>query len=181
MIITCAYFARDYDRGLRAVKLLGEDLVCPVDTARYYYTTANLNRLAGNTELGTIYLDSALTAVERVRAIGIDPSADMHTSLGQLYADLGLKTLAIETAVEDVESIPLDSDALMGMEKMIQLAQTYTRVGEVDRAVDLLDTLLSIPSDLTVAWIRGHPDWDPLRDHPRFQALIEKYDKDRGI
>jgi len=24
--------------------------------------------------------------------------------------------------------------------------------------------------------LRHHPDWDPLRDHPRFQALIEKYE-----
>ncbi len=174
--IACAYFARDYDKGLRAVKEFHNDLVSPVDTARYFYLAADLNRLAGNKERARLFLDSALIAVERVRAIGIDLSAEMNTSLGQIYADLGRDSLAIKEAIEYSAAIPISRDAVMGTEITVQLAKTYTRVGEVDRAVDLLDTLLSIPSDLTVAWLRGHPDWDPLRDHARFRALMKKYE-----
>ena len=48
-------------------------------------------------------------------------------------------------------------------------------VGEFELAVDQLEVLLSRPSALSVPWLRLDPTWDPLRDHPRFQALLEKY------
>jgi hypothetical protein len=49
-------------------------------------------------------------------------------------------------------------------------------VGDYDAAIDLLDYLLSIPSYVSVPYLRLHPMWDPLRDHARFQALLDKYE-----
>ena len=54
----------------------------------------------------------------------------------------------------------------------------YARVGENDQALDLIEELLSIPGNMSVGLLRLDPVWDPLRDHPRFQALLEKYDTD---
>ena len=45
-------------------------------------------------------------------------------------------------------------------------------------ALDLIEDLLSIPCFLSVGLLRLDPAWDPLRDNPRFQALLEKYDTD---
>ena len=56
------------------------------------------------------------------------------------------------------------------------LAGIYALVGEQEAAIDQIEYLLSIPSELNVGLLRAHPYWDPLRDHPRFQALLEKYD-----
>ena len=50
-------------------------------------------------------------------------------------------------------------------------------VGELDKAIDILEELLSIPSDLTVAVFRLDPFDDSLRNHPRFQALLKQGDK----
>jgi hypothetical protein len=50
--------------------------------------------------------------------------------------------------------------------------------GELDAAIDLLEGLLPAPSWLSVPVLEIDPIWDPLRDHPRFQALLEKYADD---
>jgi serine/threonine-protein kinase len=55
------------------------------------------------------------------------------------------------------------------------LPEIYAIVGEYDAAIDQLELLLSIPSPLSVQLLRVDPLWDPLRDHPRFQKLLEDY------
>jgi len=55
------------------------------------------------------------------------------------------------------------------------LAQIYAWTGEHDRAFELLDHLLQVPSSLTVPVLKLDPVWDALRNDPRFQALIDKY------
>jgi serine/threonine-protein kinase len=98
--------------------------------------------------------------------------------LGAIYAYLGLKDEAIREAKRGVALLPVSRDALGGTGRVLNLAQIYAWVDEPDAAIDQLEYLLSIPGHLSVGALRHHPDWDPLRDHPRFQALLEKYDTD---
>ena len=72
--------------------------------------------------------------------------------------------------------MPVSDDALRGTRFVTGRAVVYTLVGEHDAAIDQIEYLLSIPSLVNVGWLRVHPWWDPLRDHPRFQALLEKYE-----
>jgi len=59
---------------------------------------------------------------------------------------------------------------------LIGLAEIYIVVGEYDLAIDKLELLLSIPSDISVGRLKIEAEWDPLRDHPRFKELIKKYE-----
>jgi hypothetical protein len=52
----------------------------------------------------------------------------------------------------------------------------HTMVDDYGAAVEQLDTLLSIPSYISVPLLRIAPAWDPLRDDPRFQARLERHD-----
>ncbi len=53
------------------------------------------------------------------------------------------------------------------------LARIYVMVGEYDSAIDQLDFLLSRPGELSIPLLQLDPTWNPLRDHPRFQKLLE--------
>jgi serine/threonine-protein kinase len=49
-------------------------------------------------------------------------------------------------------------------------------VGEVERALTRIERLLVTPYGafpLTQAMLRLDPVWDPLRQHPRFKAIVE--------
>jgi len=102
----------------------------------------------------------------------------LYSALGHAYSFLGRKEDAVRAGEHAVELMPSSKDAIVGPHLGTELAKIYTRVGEHENALDLLDELLSIPCDLSVGLLRLDPVWDPLRDHPRFQALLEKYDTD---
>jgi serine/threonine protein kinase/tetratricopeptide (TPR) repeat protein len=99
-----------------------------------------------------------------------------HIALGHTYALLGRSEEAIRAGERAVELMPISKDAMDGPDQVIELAKIYTQVGEVERALDLIEELLSIPSMLSVGLLRLDPVWDPLRDDPRFQALLKKND-----
>ena len=60
------------------------------------------------------------------------------------------------------------------------MASVYTKAGRYDDALNELEYLLSIPTLFTGKLLAITPDFAPLRDHPRFQALIEKYEREHG-
>ena len=47
--------------------------------------------------------------------------------------------------------------------------------GDDDKALDLIDSGLSRPSWFSTSWIELHPQFDPLRNLPRYKQLIAKY------
>ena len=57
------------------------------------------------------------------------------------------------------------------------LAEVYVVTGENAKAIELLDGLLSRPSDLTVAGLKVDPTMDRLRDDPEFQKLLAKHEQ----
>ena len=91
-----------------------------------------------------------------------------------VYAGLGRKEDAIRAGKKGVELLPISKEAWRGAYRLEDLAVIYAQVAEPDLAIDHLETLLSVPSDLSVQLLRLNPKWDPLREHPRFIALLEE-------
>ena len=53
-----------------------------------------------------------------------------------------------------------------------QAARIYLQSGEHERALDLIEPLLTTPaSDVTPAYLRIDPQFKPLMGNPRFQRL----------
>jgi tetratricopeptide (TPR) repeat protein len=105
-------------------------------------------------------------------------SSTTYSRLGGIYAVLGRKEDAIRAGERSVALMPVSKNAVNGQYRLIELAWTYAATGELDAALDQVEYLLSTPGHLTVAQLRLEPYWDPLRDHPRFQEILEKYRSD---
>lgn len=101
--------------------------------------------------------------------------AGRHAQLGMIYAALGRKGDAIREGKRAVELLPESKDAFDGPGMSLNLAQIYTWTSEPDQALALIEHSLNVPAGVTVPLLKLDAVWDPLRNDPRFQALLEKY------
>ncbi|MCH7940047.1 MAG: tetratricopeptide repeat protein, partial [Candidatus Marinimicrobia bacterium] len=99
----------------------------------------------------------------------------VHAALGQVYAHLGFADRAIRESRQAVDLLPVSLDAFSGPLFLEDLAEVYTIVGEHDKALEILAQLLAIPTSTSIGALKFYRVWDPLREHPRFKALIEGY------
>jgi tetratricopeptide (TPR) repeat protein len=99
----------------------------------------------------------------------------LHIQLAKVLAWLGDKDAAIAEAQRAMDLRPESKDAFEGPEITEQVAQVYTILGDNARAIELLDGLLSRPSEVTLHALKLNPAWDPLRNDAGFQALFVKY------
>ncbi len=53
---------------------------------------------------------------------------------------------------------------------------SWRRPARWDASLDEIEGLLARPSNLSVHKLRLDPRWDQIREHPRFQALLAKYE-----
>jgi hypothetical protein len=73
------------------------------------------------------------------------------------------------------QSVIYREDANTGPYLATDRALILAQLGEADAAIDELERLLAEPSDVSVHTLRLDPRWDPIREHPRFKALLNKY------
>jgi DNA-binding winged helix-turn-helix (wHTH) protein/TolB-like protein/tetratricopeptide (TPR) repeat protein len=102
-------------------------------------------------------------------------NADLWAALGITHAHLGDRDKALYAARRATEIVPVSRDMPVGLMYATVLARVYARLGETDMAVKLLRELLQMPNGmfLSVALLRIDPDWDPIRNDPAFQSLLD--------
>src|SRR6478672_6034271 len=92
--------------------------------------------------------------------------------LAQVDAGLGQKELALQEAQHAIDLMPISKDIYDGALVLEGLAQVYTWSGDRDRAIEVLQKLVSIPSYINYARLKFNPLWKPLRGNPRFEAIV---------
>lgn len=55
------------------------------------------------------------------------------------------------------------------------MAFIHLYAGDYEEALDYLEEVLSIPSTYNANWIESDPDWDRVRDMPRYKRIIATY------
>jgi TolB-like protein/Tfp pilus assembly protein PilF len=92
--------------------------------------------------------------------------------LAQVDAGLGDKDLAIREAQHAIDLMPVSKDIYDGALVLEGLAQVYTWNGDHDRAIELVQKLLTMPGYVNYGRLKLHPLWAPLRGDPRFENTV---------
>ena len=93
-------------------------------------------------------------------------------ALAQVDAGLGNKDLAIREAQHAIDLMPISKDIYDGGLVLEGLAQVYTWSNEHDRAIELLQKLVAMPSYINYARLKFHPLWKPLHGNPQFEQIV---------
>jgi TolB-like protein/DNA-binding winged helix-turn-helix (wHTH) protein len=101
-----------------------------------------------------------------------------HCHLALALARLGQTEAALKEGRRADEMLPLSKDAVFGSLLAVRIAEAEVAAGDHEGALERIEHLLTIPAGLRMSrsLLELDPRWDPLRDHPRFQVLLEKYD-----
>jgi tetratricopeptide (TPR) repeat protein len=119
-----------------------------------------------------LYAEEARTILaEKLRAA--PEIVNLHAFMGVALAYLGRKDEAVREGERALALSPtISEDAILGVQTREDLALICALAGEQDRAIDLLEQVLRVPSKTSLGWLRLDPNYDSLRGNPRFQKLL---------
>ncbi|HYO46104.1 MAG TPA: adenylate/guanylate cyclase domain-containing protein [Gemmatimonadota bacterium] len=136
-----------------------EDYKAPILVASMY-------EKLGQDEAARIAMLRGLQTVER--HLELNPDDQRALSLGSnVQLQIGSRERALEWARRAMALNPGSSTVYYN------LACFYVRAGEVDKALECLTKRIE-GGALPREWIENDSDFDPIRDDPRFQALVSR-------
>jgi len=149
------------------------------DFHNYFLMRLSIALGMGDMSGARAWSDSIVTFHEG-RAIEVENDfwySQFVAEIGLAHAILGNKEQAIELGLQARDHYPLERDAMSAPEIMIDMAEIYTLTGESERAIALLDTLLTIPAWISTQTLQIDPIWQSLHGIPQFSDLLRKYER----
>ncbi len=101
--------------------------------------------------------------------------ARRRATLAGILAWLGEKDTALAEAQRAVELLPESKDAFEGPVITESLAEVHAILGNSNEAIEILDGLLTRPSEVTVETLKLNPVWDSLRGNPGFAEILARH------
>jgi tetratricopeptide (TPR) repeat protein len=169
------YYLLYYKRDLDEIRKL-----LAINSASDFYPNYRMygqaELMMGNMEKAHSYFDTLKTeANEQLKRVPNDPTTLGYLALAQV--GLGDIKAGILTAEKAVKLKPITDDAMIGARSMWLLLDVYSQAKDKEAALNLLERLLPLPSDISLNDVKFDQVYDFIRDEPRFKALIKKYDK----
>ncbi len=132
-------------------------------------------QLAGQPELAEPRFQAARTQVEEALAVNAEDPR-LYIALGEVLAGLGEQESAVRAARQAIALQPTSIDAYDGPAIQLDgIIRVFMPAGDYDTAIEELDAYLAAPGRWSIEGLLPDPRLDPIRDDPRFQALVEKY------
>jgi len=131
--------------------------------------------LAGRNDLAEAEFRAAIAQAEAAIATSPDDPRP-RVALAQAYAGLGEREAAERAGREAMAMMPRSRDATQGPDYQLDvITGVFAPLGDVEATVAELDVYLSAQAMFTIEGLLPDPRFDPVRDDPRFQALVERY------
>ncbi len=128
-------------------------------------------RLMGDAAKAKSYGEIAAGEYEK-RAKRYPEDPQQMELFGRALALADRKAEAVEAGERSLAMRQTSLDAVSGPYYKYQVARICIQAGQHDRALDLIEPLLSKPGDITAGWLRVDPIFTPLRGSPRFQRVV---------
>jgi serine/threonine protein kinase/tetratricopeptide (TPR) repeat protein len=166
-----AYLERDHRTTAGAAIELGPwEKTHGFNTPREYLEGMAARSL-GETERAA---DAFARARERAAAVVAARPDDAKALivLARIDGKLGRKEDATRAAERAVELLPMSLDAYDGPLMLALLVQVYAEVGEVDRAIEVLQQAVAVPGGPSYGFLRLDAEYDGLRHDLRFDKIV---------
>jgi serine/threonine-protein kinase len=131
---------------------------------------AQVYALRGDSAKMRAWADTARVQFERQLKDAPD-DYQRHVFSGLALAYLGRKADAIREGERGAALMPQEGYAVNAPYARHQLARIYLQVGEPEKALDQIESVLKVPYSLSPGWLRIDPNFAPLKGNPRFQRL----------
>jgi TolB-like protein/class 3 adenylate cyclase/Tfp pilus assembly protein PilF len=170
--LSLALSERDFASAELALKAMGtsqcifENIELPPE-----WCQGLVARAKGDSDAAHAAFQQARPAMEKIVRDQPDYAAALSV-LGLLDAGLGRNEDAIREGTRAVELLPISKDSINGTSLLENLAIIYAWTGETDRALETLSYLAGIPATLSYGHLSLRPEWDPLRNDPRFAKIM---------
>ncbi len=151
---------------------LAADAEDPAYRCACFAPKAWMHRAAGRLEESRVYWDSLVVSWRDVPDFAHPfDEADWRAQLARNLARAGR---AEESRAELERAMAVDVSAFESVSIRRRRAQTYAELGDVEKAVEDLEYLLSVPSPVTVHTLECRLTWEPIRNTPAFQSLLAR-------
>ena len=164
---------RNYDEAIRIIESSPNELLVWEDE----YTSKSMQLgliylMMSKTELATTHFQESRQLLENKLSESPGDSR-LHSSLGIIYAGLGMKEEALKAGIKALSIINISVDAVEGFYRELDMARILVMTGKYDEAITKLEFILQKNGKLSIEMLKRDPFWDPLRNIDTFKALIE--------
>ncbi|MDX1570442.1 MAG: hypothetical protein R3200_08155 [Xanthomonadales bacterium] len=169
--VELALMSRDPKAGLAAIER-GHAILELVTLGMPEYYEGIFHAMAGDMESARDAWQAALVGTARTDQEKQNygwPS--LFTALAQ--ARLGNADQARAACERATSILPKEKDQVHGLTFHVECLRVRAMLGERDPAISELETRVGQPQYPSQAWLRFHPEWDFLREDPRFRAIYE--------
>jgi serine/threonine-protein kinase len=140
------------------------------DAGTWAQVFADIYAQRGDKAKERIYADSARQGFAAQLKEAPD-DGQLHALMGLTLSHLGQPAEAIREGELGARLLPPSRSVNFGVYVQEVLARIYARCGQPEKAVDMLELLLTEPNYISPGWLRLDPNFAPLKGNPRFERL----------